>query len=381
MTVLLLFADRILCARQDVAKDAPAHDSAGLLLSEVPIGHASPATPDAVTEALRFLRSRKDSAHIRSGESVLILAESVFSQVFHLPARQLAGLSSAELEQALAYEAEPFSGFASGTALTAFRRGETANGETAFTVTQFSKSGVTGFARAIAAARCICAGIGGIPADDANDPANLAAAAAAGRIPLLLPQSAASALWRTPALVGGVLLCIALLSAIGYGLSLSSATRTIDARLLEARELARENRTLESELDSLKNRSPDAPGSNAGTPQNLRTFRHAAWKRLLDLFDTIFSERGKIIGIEELGSYDVRVTALFANAAAYETGTAELMEKTTGTGWTIIPEQAENLRFAGEHAPWRFVFRAQGPDSVRNSAAASMPFSMGEELD
>lgn len=371
MTVLLLYADRILCAHSPDAADSLAHDpAAGIRLSEVPVEHASPTTPDALAEALRALRSRKDDSRIRPGESIAILSESVFAQTFHLPARQLAGLSAAELEQALAYEAAPFSGYASDTALTAFRRGETIDGETTFSIAQFSKSGITGFARAIADARCICSGIGGIPADDAGDPAKLAAAAASGLLPLLRPQTGAAS-WRTPACFGGALLLITLLTAISYGIGLSSAVRSTDAQLLKARELVRENRALETELANRTSSPKNSLGTGAAaSADTLRVFRHSAWNTLLTLFDQVFSNCGKIQHIEEVGPYDVRVTALFADAAAYESSAANLLEQTAKTGWTITPERAENLRIAGEQSPWRFVFRAQGPDSLRKASPA-----------
>ncbi|MGN0844362.1 MAG: hypothetical protein ACI4QT_03985 [Kiritimatiellia bacterium] len=378
MTVLLLYADRILCAHSPDAADSLAHATAtGIRVSEVPVEHASSATPDALAEALRSLRSRKDDSRIRPGESIVILSENVFTQTLHLPARQLAGLSAAELEQALAYEAAPFSGYVSDDALTAFRRGETIDGETTFSIAQFSKSGMAGFVRAIAAARCICSGIGGIPADDANDPAKLAAAAAAGLFPLLRPHVGVSA-WRTPACFGGALLLIALLAAIVYGARLSSAVRSTDARLLKARELVRENRALETALANRRASPQDAIGSGAAA---LQAFRHSAWKTLLALFDQVFSNCGKIQNIEEIGPYDVRVTALFADAAAYESGAAILLEQTAKTGWTVTPEHAENLRIAGEQSPWRFVFRAQGPDSVRKIFPATASDSSEVEFN
>lgn len=371
MTVLLLYADRILCAHSPDAADILAHTPAtGIRVSEVTVDHASPATPDALAETLRSLRSRKDDSRIRPGESIAILSESVFTQTFHLPARQLAGLSAAELEQALAYEATPFSGYASNDVQTAFRRDETIDGETSFSIAQFSKSGITGFARAIAAARCRCAGIGGIPADDAGDPAKLAAAAVAGLLPLLRPQADAAS-WRAPVCFGGALLLIALLAAILYGTRLSSAVRSTDARLLKARELVRENRALETALANRHAFPQDSLGTGAAaSADSLQAFRHSAWKTLLTLFDQVFSNCGKIQNIEEIGPYDVRVTALFADADAYESGAAKLLEQTAKTGWTMIPERAENLRIAGEQSPWRFVFRAQGPDSLRKASSA-----------
>ena len=356
MTVLFLFADRVLLAR-------PASASGTSPVFSEPLARGARTAPEAVAEALRTAAAQKDGA-FRSGEEVFLLAEDVFYQTVHLASRQLAGLSEAEITQAIAYECAPFSGFSGEDAVTAWRRGETREGETAFEAAQLPAKALRELARAVAAARGRVAGVSGLPAEaltgDAAALSRLVAQAAAQALPQLR-AGADWGVWRASGVTGAALFAAVALVTVFWGLSLHRTVRETERHMVEAQRLVAENRALADEIARLRKAPPPSVAGPAGLRAEDAALRRTAWSGLLDAFDAAFSGRGSIQNMERLDAFDFRVTALAPDAAAYEACISTLAQRCAGAGWRVWPERAENVRAGGTSSPWRFVFRLLGP--------------------
>lgn len=75
-----------------------------------------------------------------SGRGVLVLTTEVWTQTLSLHRGQISGLSRAELEQALAFEAEPFSGLSALESVLGFCESGARDGTASFWIVQLSRS-------------------------------------------------------------------------------------------------------------------------------------------------------------------------------------------------------------------------------------------------
>jgi len=116
---------------------------------------------------------------VSTGRQVLVLTTEVWTQTLSLHRGQVSGLARAELEQALAFEAEPFSGLSPLDSVLGASDSGARDGSASFWVVQLARNDRDGIGRAIK-----------------DSGSKLAAIGHPGAVPLPLTSVAGGAAWR-----------------------------------------------------------------------------------------------------------------------------------------------------------------------------------------
>ena len=338
----------------------------GALLSS---RHARGGATDALTAALGLSRLRRSAR-------VLVLSSEFFSQTIRLPRRQVAGLSNAEIETALAYEIEPFSNIARENGIAAFQPLPDEAADTAsWRAVQISLADWDSLAAAVHAAGgrlAGCAALDPLPGGDdavAGELLRIAADAQAEppRIPVAAPASASAQSARLPKAAMMIFILVALACGIHWLIASRACARLradVDAREALAavnNRIANELRGVESRRDKIVRDTAD----RAAAADSLLAYRKA-WG---SLFHDLSAACGDDVMLRSIsGGIDpsgVDVEAIATDVDAPASCMARLAAMAAESGWALTPREVRNL----PNGPSSFRFSLKFAGTSRKGGA------------
>lgn len=280
-----------------------------------------------------------------------VLTREVWEQEIKLSANQTAGLTPEQLERALSFEAEPFSGIPVMESATGFRD----KGAGVYLVAQISTLDRDGVAQAVAGAGGMLAGLvnpGPAPEDDEALiewwPTQLVRLASA---PVIAPAPPAPSPRRF--LVGGIIAeaaVIALLVVLGV---VSAIERKVnESRFAEGAAASKELDATTRQNDALRKQIA-ALEKQAGQRAEIRARRGA----VLALLEAVAARRSEDVVVRTLtaeGPSSIVISGLALEAEAVDEFVIVLTQALREVGWTAQPRSKVGRRFSPTGGPWEF---------------------------
>lgn len=290
----------------------------------------------------------------KSSGAIWVLADEIFAQRVSLNPSQIAGLTSGQLERALAFEVEPFSGIPMAEGAIGFSD----EGGGAFAVVEMPRSGRDAILKAVAGAGGKLAGI----AHAADVPTADEAARTwletwitrleSGELPVITPPAPAPSPNRF--LYAGVAL-----AAVAVGLvflltgwysqrrkdletlnaAFGSATRDLTSINLRTGELGKEQATLEQ-------------GKNE---RDRLVVRRGAILALLKALATHRSDEIVVRQIKSEGPSGLLLSGLALEAGAVDELGIVLTQALRGVGWSVQPRHKTGTNRLPNGGPWEFT--------------------------
>ncbi len=300
----------------------------------------------SVAEAFDAARDGRDGF----GRKVWLVSDEWFSQTIHLNPTQIAGLGDGQLERALAFEAEPFSGMSMTSSALGFRRTGAGDFEVVVVpadlrtrLIQLAGGAFGGIAFASA------------PPDDGSARSawlhRLLGGIEGGEVPLVrTPKAPPSAgRFRRAATVMALVALAVVLTARWRIVSETRALRAANAEFSAAA----------AELANLNNRIQAAGGEIAGLREEMERFRILASRRLAlaSLLRGLALQRPDEIvlrGFDAEGPSSSVVRGLSLNSEAVDEFALVLRETLRASGWSVHQGRRKGLRNLPNGGPWEF---------------------------
>ena len=340
-----------------------------LLASRQTGGAAANSAADSVAAALRLSRVRRSAR-------VLVLSADFFSQTIRLPRRQMAGLSGAEIETALAYEIEPFSNIPMDAGVAAFRPLSEESGDTAsWRAVQLARADWDAISSAVHAAGgrlAGCAPLDPLPASDDEIAAALMqvaadAASPQSRIPVAAPATSSKDQGGLPrtAIISFILVALACAIHFGIATRMRAGLRS-DAAVRES--LAAENNRIAAEIRGIEARRAEIARAAAelqAAKDSLLVCRKA-WSSLLRDLPAACGEDVMVVSITgDISSGGVGVEAIATDADAPAACMVRLAGLASESGWKLTPREVRG----GSRGPVTFRFALDFTGARREGGA------------
>ncbi len=290
---------------------------------------------------------------VKRNARVLVLSTDFFSQTVRLPRRQIAGLSAAEIETALAYEIEPFSNIPRDQGVAAFQALTDEGADTSsWRTVQIARADWDSLdAAAIAAdARLAgCAPLASLPAsDEAIAGALLQYASDALSSPPRIPVAAVASTTAKSQVMPKVAATLYLLVAIACLLHYVFVPRMRDNLRTDVEEreaLAAANATIANEIRAIEARSEQLKKNLAARNDaalSLSAYRKA-WSSLLHDLVTACGDDVMVRSISgDVLSGGVMVEAIATDVDAPASFMVRLADLTAKNGWMLTPRDVRN---------------------------------------
>ena len=285
--------------------------------------------------------------------SVWVLSEEIFTQRVTLNSAQIAGLSSSQLERALAFEIEPFSGIPMAEGVVGFR--DEAGG--AFSVVEMPRSERDAVLATVERAGGKLAGIAHaaeIPAEDGATRTwldNWLSQLDAGQLPFITPPAAAPSANRF--LYTGVALTAAALGLVLLLTGLSSERRkkleTLNAAFTSAA----------SDLSASTRRSQELGSEQATLVQAEANRERVVTRRgaILALLKAVATHRSDEVVVREIkaeGASGLLLSGFALEASAVDELGIVLTQGLRGVGWNVQPRHKTGTNRLPNGGPWEF---------------------------
>lgn len=289
----------------------------------------------------------------KTAGSVWVLGEEVFTQRVTLNPAQIAGLSASQLEQALAFEVEPFSGIPMAEGVVGFYSESAGN----FAVVELPRSEVDTLLTTVATAGGKLAGVAHAAAVPDTDEAargwlkNWLAQLDAGQIPIITPPAAAPSPRRF--LYTGVALTAVALAAVllpmGWYAKQRKELNTRNAALASA---GRDFTSVTQRTQQLV--SEQAVITRSETQRENLVARRGAVLALLKAVATHRSEHMVIREISAGAPSGLLVIGYSLEASTVDELCITLTERLRDIGWGVQLEHKTGTNRLANGGPWEF---------------------------
>ena len=285
--------------------------------------------------------------------AVWVLADDIFAQRVSLNPAQIIGLTSGQLERALAFEVEPFSGIPMAEGAIGFRD----EGGGAFAVVEMPRSGRDAIIKAVAGAGGKLAGIAHVvyipTADEAVRPwlEMCATWLESGELPVIAPpapEPSATRFFYAGAALAALAVGLVFVIAGYYSqrrkdlgtLNAAFGTATNDLTAINRRieELGKEQATLEQ----------------GKTERDRLVVRRGAILALLQALATHRSDEIVVREIKSEGPSGLLLSGLALEADAVDELGIVLTQSLRGVGWSVQPRHKTGTNRLPNGGPWEF---------------------------
>lgn len=308
----------------------------------------------------------------KSSGAVWVLGEEIFAQRVTLNPAQIAGLTSGQLERALAFEVEPFSGIPMVEGAIGFRD----EGGGAFAVVEMPRSGRDAVLKAVAAAGGKLAGIAhatDVPATDEAARAWLETCISqldAGALPTITPPAAAPSPHRF--LYTGMAL-----AAAAFGIVfLLTGWYSLQRKNLETLNTAFGTAT--RDLTSVNRRIEELGKEQAALEQGNNTRDGVVVRRgsILALLKALATHRSDEVVVREIKSEGP--SGLVLSGLALEAGAVDelgiiLTQSLRGVGWSVQPRHKTGTNRLPNGGPWEFSLIVSHWEDTRTDELLQAP--------
>lgn len=293
-----------------------------------------------------------------------VLSCEVFAQEVRLSPAQIAGLSPAQIERALAFEVEPFSGLSQAEGVLAFH--EDAPGS--FSIAALPQTERAAVVRAVRAAGGKLAGLthgGRVPEAEAELAAWCAGKLArleSGALPVIMPAAPTPSRHRF--LVAGLALeAAALLLLFAIVGRTAAQRRELETRNTQLASAAREIEAADRQVAALK---MEAAALDREEEQRGRVIARRG--SLLALLRGLAATRGEDVvvrGIQADGPSSLIVSGVSLEAGAVEEMSIVLTQSLRAAGWVAQPRNKTGIRHLPTGGPWEFSLTVTHDEAAR----------------
>ena len=308
----------------------------------------------------------------KAAGTVWVLGEQVFTQRVTLNPAQIAGLSASQLERALAFEVEPFSGIPMGEGIIGFHD----EGGGVFSVVEMPRMERDAIVAAVTAAGGKLAGIvhaADVPAtDDAAQTwlENWISRLDAGGLPVITPAAAAPSPSRF--LYAGVALTAAALAVVFLLLGWYAQQRkTLATQSAEFAAAASELAAVTGSTQALAKEQATLEQGNANR-EHVVTRRGA----ILALLKAVATHRSDEVVVREIkaeGASGLLMSGLALEAGAVDELGLVLTQSLRGVGWSVQPRHKTGTNRLPNGGPWEFSLIVSHWEDTRTDELLQAP--------
>lgn len=315
---------------------------------------------------------------LRRGSRVLVFSHDFFTQVVRLPEQQAAGMAAQELQTALAFEVEPFSGITADKGAVAYAGGAAEAGVRSWQVLQVANSELTvlqGVVRDAGGRLAGVAAVGG--AQQALSDTELATTllqwAADGGVPIIRPQVRKMVSGSRELIVGFVFLLTCAI-CLGHFFYAKARLERLQRELREAQREAAVNNQISSSNTVLRRQIDDITKRRARRNQAGRTMARYrdAWSVLMRGLMTTSSESVVIRGISSGQIFEADIKGVCVSEHEPGDYLVRLAAAIADSGWQLNTATIAAPSAPGGEGPRSFTFRAtlDFPGFVRPGSAS-----------